>query len=64
VVGADLLSRRFIETPLPSLTAMFLLAGGMSLLLGIQAELIMRTYDESQSKATYLLREAPGDAGR
>jgi hypothetical protein len=43
---------------------MFLLAGGMSLLLGIQAELIMRTYDESQSKTTYLLREGPGDAGR
>jgi len=49
--------KTFIETPLPSLTVMFLLAGGVSILLGIQSELIMRTYYESQSKTTYLLRE-------
>jgi glycosyltransferase involved in cell wall biosynthesis len=47
----------FVQTPLPSLTVMFFLAGGMSILLGIQSELIMRTYYESQSKPTYLLRE-------
>jgi hypothetical protein len=29
----------------------------MSILLGVQSELIMRTYYESQSKTTYLLRE-------
>ena len=50
-------SKTFIETPLPSLTVMFFLAGGMSILLGIQSELIMRTYYESQAKTTYLLRE-------
>jgi len=50
-------SKTFIETPLPSLAVMFFLAGGMSILLGVQSELIMRTYYESQSKTTYLLRE-------
>ena len=54
---ADLPSKTFIETPLPSLIVMFFLAGGMSILLGIQSELIMRTYYESQSKTTYILRE-------
>jgi len=49
--------KSFVETPLPSLTVMFFLAGGMSILLGIQSELIMRTYYESQDKTTYLLRE-------
>jgi glycosyltransferase involved in cell wall biosynthesis len=47
----------FVETPLPSLTVMFALAGIMSILLGIQSELIMRTYYESQQKTTYLLGE-------
>jgi glycosyltransferase involved in cell wall biosynthesis len=54
---ADDLPKTFIETPLPSLAVMFFLAGGMSILLGVQSELIMRTYYESQSKTTYLLRE-------
>jgi glycosyltransferase involved in cell wall biosynthesis len=47
----------FVETPLPSLTVMFFLAGGMSILLGIQSEVIMRTYYETQHKTTYLLGE-------
>jgi hypothetical protein len=47
----------FVETPLPSLAVMFFLFGGMSILLGIQSELVMRTYYESQAKTTYLLRE-------
>lgn len=55
--SASLPPKTFIETPLPSLTVMFFLAGGMSILLGIQSELIMRTYYESQAKTTYLLRE-------
>jgi hypothetical protein len=36
---------------------MFFLAGGMSILLGIQAEVMMRTYYETQQKTTYLLGE-------
>jgi hypothetical protein len=45
---------------------MFFLAGGMSILLGIQSEVNMRTYYESQAKTTYLLRdirEGPPPAG-
>ena len=55
--GHDLPPKDFVETPLPSLTVMFFLAGGMSILLGIQAEVIMRTYYETQHKTTYLLGE-------
>jgi glycosyltransferase involved in cell wall biosynthesis len=49
--------KSFVETPLPSLTVMFFLAGVVSILLGIQSELIMRTYYEAQGKTTYLLGE-------
>lgn len=55
--GFDLEPKSFIQTPLPTLAVMLFLAGGMSVLLGIQSELIMRTYYESQSKTTYLLGE-------
>ena len=55
--GRDLLPKPFVETPLPSLTVMFFLAGVMSILLGVLAEMNMRTYYESQSKTTYLLGE-------
>ncbi len=65
--GRDLLQKDFVETPLPSLTVMFFLAGGMSILLGIQSEVIMRTYYETQDKTTYLLREiregTPAESG-
>lgn len=59
----DLPPKTFVETPLPALVVMFLLAGGMSLLLGIQAEMIMRTYYESQHKPTYLLADVRTTAG-
>jgi len=52
--------KTFIETPLPAMTVMFFLAGGMSILLGIQSELVMRTYYESQHKTTYVLGEVRG----
>ena len=55
--GHDLPAKDFVATPLPSLTVMFFLAGGMSILLGIQSEVIMRTYYETQHKTTYLLGE-------
>ncbi len=54
--------KSFVETPLPSLTVMFFLAGGMSILMGIQAEVVMRTYYESQAKTTYLVGEVRGGA--
>jgi glycosyltransferase involved in cell wall biosynthesis len=59
--------KTFIETPLPLLVVMFTLAGVQSILMGVLAEMVMRTYYESQSKATYLLdyvrqEPAPGQA--
>jgi glycosyltransferase involved in cell wall biosynthesis len=47
--------KSFVETPLPLLVVMFFLAGIQSILMGLLAEMVMRTYYESQSKATYLL---------
>jgi glycosyltransferase involved in cell wall biosynthesis len=49
--------KSFVETPLPNLAVMFFLAGFVSILMGIQAEVSMRTYYESQHKTTYLLGE-------
>jgi glycosyltransferase involved in cell wall biosynthesis len=51
------LHRDFIETPLPLVVVMLLLVGCLSLLLGLVAELTVRTYYESQGKRTYLIRE-------
>jgi glycosyltransferase involved in cell wall biosynthesis len=45
----------FIETPLPLLVVMTGITGIMCFLMGLTAELVMRTYFESQSKATYLV---------
>ncbi len=49
--------KTFIETPLPLLAVMFFLGGVQSILMGVLAEMVMRTYYESQSKTTYLLGE-------
>jgi glycosyltransferase involved in cell wall biosynthesis len=46
----------FIQTPLPLLVALLFITGGMSLLMGLLAEIIMRTYYESQGKAVYLVK--------
>ena len=48
-------SKSFIETPLPLIAVMFFLAGVQSILMGVLAEMVMRTYYESQAKATYLV---------
>ena len=55
--GLDLPPKTFVETPLPMLSVMFLLGGVQSILLGVLAEMVMRTYYESQSKTTYLIDE-------
>ncbi len=49
--------RSMILTPLPLLTAMTFLTGAMSLLMGLLAEMLVRTYFESQGRAAYLVRE-------
>jgi glycosyltransferase involved in cell wall biosynthesis len=47
----------FVETPLPLVTVMFTLIGALSLLMGLLAELVIRTYYESQGKRPYLIAE-------
>jgi glycosyltransferase involved in cell wall biosynthesis len=49
--------RSFIATPLPLVVVMFLLVGCLSVLLGLVAELTIRTYYESQGKRTYVLAQ-------
>lgn len=46
----------FIQTPLPLIAVMAFITGIMSILMGLLAELIMRTYYESQAKSVYLVR--------
>ncbi|MBD3420022.1 MAG: glycosyltransferase [Chitinivibrionales bacterium] len=48
-------NKSFIETPLPQIVVLFFLMGFMSILMGFVAEIQMRTYYESQSKATYVI---------
>jgi hypothetical protein len=49
----------FVETPLPVLIAIFFVTGVLSILMGLLAEMVMRTYFESQGKTTYRVRR-PG----
>lgn len=46
-----------IQTPLPLLAALLFLVGIMSILLGLVAEMLVRTYYESQGSRAYLVRE-------
>jgi glycosyltransferase involved in cell wall biosynthesis len=46
----------FIQTPLPLLVVMLFVTGGMSVLMGLLAEIIMRIYYESQGKPVYLVK--------
>lgn len=46
----------FISTPLPLMVVMSFITGIMSILMGLLAEIIMRTYYESQSKPVYLVK--------
>lgn len=46
----------FILTPLPLLVVMAFITGIMSILMGLLAEIMMRTYYESQGKSVYLVK--------
>lgn len=46
-----------IQTPLPLLAAMLFLIGCISMLMGLLAEMMMRTYFESQGGRAYLVRD-------
>jgi glycosyltransferase involved in cell wall biosynthesis len=50
-------NKPFVETPLPLLTVILFMMGIQSILMGLLAEMVMRTYYESQHKSTYLLGE-------
>ena len=52
-----LANKDFVTTPLPLLTVILFGMGVQSILMGVLAEMVMRTYYESQAKTTYLLGE-------
>jgi glycosyltransferase involved in cell wall biosynthesis len=47
----------FILTPLPLLSVLLLMLGFLSILMGFLAEILTRTYYESQRKPTYQIKE-------
>jgi glycosyltransferase involved in cell wall biosynthesis len=47
----------FVATPLPLLVVVSFLVGCLSILMGLLAEITMRTYYESSQTATYVVRE-------
>jgi glycosyltransferase involved in cell wall biosynthesis len=53
-----------ILTPLPLLSALLFLVGMMSVLMGLVAEMMVRTYYESQGARAYLVRELINFVGR
>ena len=48
----------FIQTPLPLLSVMAFITGVLSMLMGLLAELLVRTYYESQQKRPYAIKYA------
>jgi len=50
--------KTFVETPLPILSGITFVTGFMCVLMGLIAELLVRTYYESQGKHTYLVIES------
>src|SRR4029077_6142879 len=47
----------FIQTPLPVLTTVMLVLGIQFFLMGLLAEMLVRTYHESQAKPIYAVKE-------
>lgn len=47
----------FISTPLPVLMALFIIIGIVFILMGLLAEILVRTYHEAQNKPTHTIRE-------
>lgn len=50
----------FVQTPLPILAIVMFAVGIQFLLMGLLAEMLVRTYHESQSKSIYAVRERIG----
>jgi dolichol-phosphate mannosyltransferase len=53
----------FIKTPLPLLFVMSFITGVMCFLMGLLAELLVRTYYESQNKPTYMISYSGAEQG-
>jgi dolichol-phosphate mannosyltransferase len=49
--------RDFVETPLPIFSALLIIVGVQFILMGILAEIMMRTYFESQRRSSYTIRD-------
>jgi glycosyltransferase involved in cell wall biosynthesis len=60
-VGAIILRLFFdlhlVQTPLPVLSALCIIVGVQLITMGVLAEMVMRTYYESQGKKAYLIKE-------
>jgi len=56
VVRRMLYGEHLVRSPLLQLTVMLFILGMQSILLGLIAELLVRTYHESQAKPTYTVR--------
>lgn len=46
-----------IQTPLPTISAVFFIVGIQMILMGVMAEILMRTYYESQQKMPFSIKE-------
>lgn len=54
---AEVHQKDFIQTPLPVIMAMMMVVGVMLIMMGLLAEILVRTYHESQGKTTYTIKE-------
>jgi len=50
-------NKAFIQTPLPIIVTMLFVTGVLSVLMGLLAEIMVRTYYEAQSKYVYTVRQ-------
>lgn len=55
-----LLDEHMIRSPLLQMSTMFFILGFQSILMGLMAEMLARTYHESQAKPTYTVRRVLG----
>lgn len=49
--------KHIVETPLPVLSALLIIVGVQMIVMGVIAEILMRTYYESQDKTPYYIKE-------
>jgi len=47
----------FISTPLPVITSLFIIVGILFILMGLLAEILVRTYHEAQGKPTHIIKK-------